>query len=103
MKRNNNKLRDWLEEGGSQIPKGDNGGGAWIHDPATVKRVLELYKPSSEMRPIIENDRRIYMAAEGKIAEGMIRGADKNTYVEPIVWTRQRAQKHYKYPIARSN
>lgn len=38
------------------------------------------------MRPIMENDRRIYMAAEAKINEGMILGADKNTYVEPIVW-----------------
>jgi hypothetical protein len=103
MKRSNNNLRDWLDEGGKQIPKGDHGAGAWINDPATVARVRELYKPTSVMRPKMEDDRRIFMAAEGKINEGMILGADKNTYVEPIVWTTEWAQKHYKYPVARSN
>jgi mono/diheme cytochrome c family protein len=103
MKRSNNNLRDWLDEGGAQIPKGDNGAGAWVNDPATVKRVRELYKPSSEMRPKMESDRRIFLAAMAKINEGMILGVDKNTYVEPIVWTTEWAQKYYKYPIARSN
>jgi hypothetical protein len=103
MKRSNNNLRDWLDEGGAQIPHGNNGAGEWVNDPATVKRVRELYKPSSEMRPKMENDRRIFLAAEAKINEGMILGADKNTYVEPIVWTTEWAQKHYKYPVARSN
>ena len=51
----------------------------------------------------MENDRRIYPAAMAKTNEAMILGADKNTYVEPIVWTTERAQKHYKYPVARSN
>jgi mono/diheme cytochrome c family protein len=103
MKRTNNNLRDWLDEGGSQIPHGNNGAGEWVNDPATVKRVRELYKPSSEMRAKMENDRRIYLAATAKINEGMILGVDKNTYVEPIVWTTEWAQKHYKYPVARSN
>ncbi len=103
MKRSNNDLRDWLDEGGQKIPKGDNGAGAWINDPATVKRVRELYKPSSEMRVKMENDRRIYFDAMAKIKDGMILGVDKNTYVEPIVWTTEWAQKHYKYPVARSN
>jgi len=103
MKRSNNDLRDWLDEGGTRIPKGDNGAGAWIHDEATVKRVRELYKPSSEMRPKMENDRRIYLGAMAQINDGMILGADKNNYVEPIVWTTEWAQKHYQYPIARSN
>jgi mono/diheme cytochrome c family protein len=103
MKRSNNNLRDWLDEGGAQIPHGNNGAGEWVNDPATVKRVRELYKPSSEMRTKMENDRRIFLAAEAKINEGMILGADKNTYVEPIVWTTEWAQKHYKYPVARSN
>jgi len=103
MKRSNNNLRDWLDEGGAQIPHGNNGAGEWVNDPATVKRVRELYKPSSEMRAKMENDRRIFLAAEAKINEGMILGADKNTYVEPIVWTTEWAQKHYKYPVARSN
>jgi mono/diheme cytochrome c family protein len=103
MKRSNNDLRDWLDEGGARIPKGANGAGEWVNDPATVKRVRELYKPSSEMRPKMEDDRRIYLDAMSKIKEGMVLGVDKNTYVEPIVWTTEWAQKYYKYPIARSN
>jgi hypothetical protein len=103
MKRSNNDLRDWLDEGGARIPKGQNGAGAWVNDPATVKRVRELYKPSSEMRPKMESDRSIFLAAVAKVNEGMILGVDKNTYVEPIVWTTEWAQKHYKYPVARSN
>jgi hypothetical protein len=54
------------------------------------------------MRPKMEADRRIFMAAQAKINEAMILGADKNTDVEPIVWTTEWAQKHYKYPVARS-
>ncbi len=103
MKRSNNNLRDWLDEGGAEIPKGEHGAGAWINDPATVSRVRELYKPSSEMRPKMENDRRIFMGAMAQINDAMILGTDKNTYVEPIVWTTEWAQKHYKYPVARSN
>ncbi|HEY2858773.1 MAG TPA: hypothetical protein VGJ21_10185 [Terracidiphilus sp.] len=103
MKRSNNDIRDWLDEGGARIPKGEHGAGAWVNDADTVKRVRELYKPSSEMRPKMESDRSIFLAAAAKINEGMILGADKNTYVEPIVWTTEWAQKHYKYPVARSN
>jgi len=103
MKRSNNDLRDWLDEGGQKIPKGDHGAGAWVNDPATVARVRELYKPSSEMRVKMENDRRIFLGAMAQVNEGMILGVDKNTYVEPIVWTTEWAQKHYKYPVARSN
>jgi hypothetical protein len=55
------------------------------------------------MRAKMENDRRIFLAATAKINQGMILGVDKNTYVEPIVWTTEWAQKYYKYPIARSN
>ena len=55
------------------------------------------------MRPKMESDRRIFLSAMAKINEGMILGVDKNTYVEPIVWTTEWAQKFYKYPIARSN
>ena len=103
MKRSNNDIRDWLDESPARIPKGDNGAGAWVNDPATVKRVRELYKPSSEMRAKTENDRRIYLGAMAQVKEGMILGVDKNTYVEPIVWTTEWAQKYYKYPITRSN
>ena len=103
MNRANNDIRDWLDEGGQRIPKGAHGAGAWVNDPATVKRVRELYKPSSEMRAKMENDRRIFLTAVAQIKEGMILGPDKNTYVEPIVWTTEWAQKHYEYPIWRSN
>ena len=103
MKRSNNNLRDWLDEGGAQIPKGDNGAGAWINDPATVKRVRELYTPSSEMRRKMENDRSSFLTPMAKNNEGMILGVDTNVYVEPIVWTTEWAQRYYKYPVARSN
>ena len=103
MKRSNNDLRDWLDEGGQKLPKGHNGAGEWANDPATVKRVRELYPTSTEMRAKIESDRRIYLNAMNQLKDGMVLGVDKNTYVEPIVWTTEWAQKHYKYPIARSN
>ena len=103
MKRSNNDIRDWLDEGGEKIPKGEHGAGAWINDPATVKRVRELYPPSTEMRAKMEGDRRIYFKAMSQVKDGMILGVDKNTYVEPIVWTTEWAQKHYQYPVARSN
>ena len=103
MNRANNDIRDWLDEGGARIPKGNHGAGAWVNDPVTVKRVRELYKPSSEMRTKMENDRRIFLGAMTQVKEGMMLGVDKNTYVEPIVWTTEWAQKHYKYPVARSN
>jgi len=103
MNRSNNDIRDWLDEGGARIPKGNNGAGAWVDDPATVKRVRELYPASPEIRATMESDRRIYLAAMAKVKDGMILGVDKNTYVEPIVWTTEWAQRYYKYPVARSN
>ena len=77
--------------------------GEWVNDPATVKRVRELYKPSSVMRARMESDRRIFLGAMAQIKDGMVLGVDKNTYVEPIVWTTEWAQRYYKYPVARSN
>ncbi len=103
MNRSNNDIRDWLDEGGQKIPKGANGAGEWVNDPATVKRVRELYPTSKEMRAQMEGDRSIFLNAMSQVKEGMILGVDKNTYVEPIVWTTEWAQKHYKYPVARSN
>ena len=103
MNRSNNDIRDWLDEGGQRIPKGAHGAGAWVNDPATVKRVRELYPPSSVMRAKMESDRRIFLTAMAQIKKGMILGPDKNTYVEPIVWTTEWAQKHYQYPVLRSN
>jgi hypothetical protein len=103
MNRSNNDLRDWLDESPQRIPKGQNGAGEWVKDAATVKRVRELYPPSSEFRTKMEGDRRIFLNAMAQVKDGMILGTDKNTYVEPIVWTTEWAQKHYKYPVARSN
>lgn len=103
MKRSNNDLRDWLDESPGRIPKGDNGAGEWVNDPATVSRVRELYPPTSVMRQKQESDRSQFLHAMGQIKEGMLLGNDKNTYVEPIVWTTEWAQKHYQYPIGRSN
>jgi hypothetical protein len=103
MKRSNNNIRDWLDEGGARLPKGENGADLWINDPETVKRVRELYPPSSEMRVKTENDRRQYLNAMAQINQGMILGVDKNTYVEPTIWTIEWAQRFYKYPVTRSN
>jgi hypothetical protein len=55
------------------------------------------------MRAKMENDRRIFLGAMAEIKQGMVLGVDKNTYVEPIVWTTEWAQKYYRYPVARSN
>jgi hypothetical protein len=103
MKRANNDIRDWLDEGGTRLPKGPNGADAWKNDPETVKRVRELYKPSSVMRDKMENDRRQYLGAMAKVKEGMVLGVDKNVYVEPTIWTVEWAQKHYNYAYTRSN
>jgi len=102
MNRSNNDIRDWLDENPDRIPKGANGAGEWVKDPATVSRVRELYPASKEFRTKMENDRRIFLNAMSQVKEVML-GVDKNTYVEPIVWTTEWAQKHYKYPVARSN
>ena len=103
MNRANNDIRDWLDESPGRIPRGENGAGEWVNDPETVARVRELYPPSSEMRPKMESDRAQFLGAMAQVREGMILGADKNTYVEPIVWTTEWAQKYYRYPIGRSN
>ena len=103
MNRANNDLRDWLDEGGQRIPKGEHGAGDWLNDPATVKRVRELYKPSSEMREKMENDRHMFLTAMAQVKQEMVLGVDKNTYVEPTIWTIEWAQHHYNYPITRAN
>ena len=103
MNRSNNDLRDWLDAGGTRLPKGQYGVDGWVNDPATVARVRELYPPSSKMRVTIENDRRIYLSAMAQVKQGMILGVDKNVYVEPAIWTIEWTRDHYKYPVTRSN
>ena len=51
----------------------------------------------------MESDRAQFLDAMGQIRDGMVLGIDKNTYVEPIVWTTEWAQRYYRYPVARSN
>jgi hypothetical protein len=74
-----------------------------VSDPATVKRVREVYPPSTEMRPRIEDDRRVFLTAMAQIKQGMALGVDKNMYVEPAIWTIEWARDFYKYPVTRSN
>jgi hypothetical protein len=103
MNRGDNNLRDWLDEGGANLPKGAHGVDAWINDDSVKTQIKELYPPSSELRPIIEEDRRLYLAAMAKIKSAMMAGTDKSTHVEPIIWTVEWVQGHYKYPQTRSN
>jgi hypothetical protein len=87
MNRANNNLRDWLDADQTRLPKGEFGVDGWVNDAATVKRVRELYPPSTEMRPRIEDDRRVFLTAMAQIKQGMALGVDKNMYVEPAIWT----------------
>ncbi|WP_165373350.1 hypothetical protein [Sorangium cellulosum] len=103
MNRGDNDLRDWLDAGDARLPKGKHGVDGWVDDPETVAQVKELYPPSSVMRPRMEDDRRVFLAAMAKMKREMILGTDKNLYVEPAIWTIEWAQKFYKYPPTRSN
>ncbi|HEY2844455.1 MAG TPA: hypothetical protein VGJ09_12430 [Bryobacteraceae bacterium] len=51
----------------------------------------------------MEGDRREYLGAMAQVREGMALGVDKNTYVEPTIWTIEWAQSYYKYAETRSN
>ena len=103
MNRANNDIRDWLDAGGNRLPKVANAVDPWVNNPDAVKRVRELYPTTSEMRVKMENDRRQYLNAMAQIKEKMVLGVDKNTYVEPTIWTIEWAQHFYKYPVMRSN
>ncbi|WP_437674117.1 hypothetical protein [Sorangium sp. So ce131] len=102
MNRGSNDLRDWLDNEGP-LPKGEHGVDSWIDDPEVVAQVKELYPPSTVMRPRMEDDRRVYLAAVSKIKREMILGTDKNVYVEPTIWTIEWAQNFYRYAPTRSN
>lgn len=103
MNRSTNDLRDWLDENPSRLPSGEYGVDPWIDDEATVARVRELYPPSSVVRERIEEDRKPFIEAMVQIKRGMLRGVDKNLYVEPLIWTIEYAQSKYEYPQTRSN
>ena len=51
----------------------------------------------------MEEDRKIFLEAQGKIKAGMIIGPDKNVYQEPTIWTIEWARKFYKFPVTRSS
>jgi hypothetical protein len=101
MNRGDNDMRDWLDA--NTLPAGETGADSWINDESIKAQVRALYPPSSVIRPQMEDDRRIYLKAMAKVRNGMVLGADKNVYVEPIVWTFEWAQKFYRYPASRSN
>jgi hypothetical protein len=77
MNRANNDIRGWLDAGGNRLPKGQYGVDGWVNNPDTVKRVRELYPPSSEMRVKMENDRSVFLNAMSQIKQGMMLGVDK--------------------------
>ena len=103
MNRSSDDLRDWLDENPARLPQGQYGVDSWIEDEATVARVRELYPPTSELRALQEQDRRTFIEAMTQIKRGMVRGVDKNLYVEPLIWTIEHAQEKYDYPQTRSN
>jgi hypothetical protein len=104
MNRLNNDLRDWLDESPSRLPKGQYGVDGWINDPATVARVRDLYPPSSVVRGYVEEGRKTFLGSMAQIKQAMILGADKNIYVEPVIWTVEYVQRQkYRYPQTTSN
>lgn len=103
MNRGNNDLRDWLDFDRDELPKGQYGVDGWIDDPDIVAQVEELYPSSSVMRPRMEDDRRRYLAAQAKLKAAMMLGPERNTYVEPTIWTIEWARQFYAYPVTRSN
>jgi hypothetical protein len=103
MNRSSNDLRDWLDESPARLPDGQYGVDAWIEDEDVVTRVRDLYPPTSELRTQQELDRRSFIEAMTQIKRGMVRGVDKNLYVEPLIWTIEHAQNKYEYPQTRSN
>lgn len=104
MNRASNDLRLWLDHAPERLPRGTYGVDGWIDDPETVARVKELYKADDYMKDVIENDRHGFLLAMSEIKHAMMWGADKNVYVEPIIWTVEYAQREkYRYPQTTSN
>jgi hypothetical protein len=104
MNRVNNNLRDWVDEGSSKLPKGPYGVDGWVNNSDTVKRVRQLYPPSSVIRGYIEEGRQTFLKSMAEIKQAMILGPDKNVYVEPVIWTVEYVQrKKYRYPQTTSN
>lgn len=104
MNRVNNDLRDWLDSSSSQMPKGPYGADPWLGKPDVVKRVKELYPPSTVIRGYIEESRQTFLGSMAQIKQAMLLGPDKNLYVEPVIWTVEYVQrKKYQYRQTTSN
>lgn len=103
LKRFRNDLRDGLDGDRSILPTGPYGVDPWLDDPDTVARVRQLYKPSGYWSEIVEQGRKQYLEAMSKIRHDMVMGEDKNTYMEPVTWAVEEAQKRYKYTVSTSN
>jgi hypothetical protein len=104
MNRVNNNLRDWIDEASPELPKGPYGVDPWVNNADTVKRVRELYPPSSIIRSYIEQGRQTFLEPLAEIKHNMILGPDKNVYVEPVIWTVEYVQRRkYRYPQTTSN
>ncbi|HEY7773677.1 MAG TPA: c-type cytochrome [Marinagarivorans sp.] len=104
MNRASNDLRLWMDKAPERLPKGPYGVDGWIDDAQTVARVKELYKEDAYMKDQIEKDRQGFLAAMADIKDAMMWGADKNVYVEPIIWTVEYVQyEKYQYPQTTSN
>jgi hypothetical protein len=104
MNRVNNNLRDWVDEASPKMPKGPYGADGWLNDTTKVKRVKELYPPSSVIRGYVEEGRQTFLKSMAQIKQAMVLGADKNVYVEPVIWTVEYVQrKKYRYPQTTSN
>jgi len=103
MNRGSDDLRDWLDNNPEILPKGEHGVDSWINKEDVKAQVRKLYATNEVVHAQMEADRRPFLAAMAQIKRAMIAGPDKNLYVEPIIWTVEWAQKHYKYPQERSN
>lgn len=95
MNRMNNDLRDYLDSNSLEA--------SWVGDADMEANVRSLYPSTSELRPVVEGDRRSFFDAMVTIRSGMMLGEDKNLHVEPIVWTFEWAQTHYGYLNTTSN
>jgi hypothetical protein len=97
MNRFNNNMRDWLEAG--TLPMGaPMGADKWVNDQSTVSQVKALYPATSDMRPVVEADRKRYIMALATVRKGMMLGPDKNLYgLEPTYWLNSWTKKHYSY------
>lgn len=108
MNRINNDSGDWArmekeKRGSSPWPKGKYGIDAWIDDGKTLDKIIELYPPSETINEYNEEARKTFLGSMTEMKEGMMKGVDKNTYVEPVITVVEYVQSTYNYPQTTSN